>query len=198
MEGNRALSEDAAVNNAANKVQSSMQKIRVSLDRAFETGELTHLVTPSLEEVITQDSHWEDLSAIFEIAEKYKDAGIELNAHDANFDALHLAAALMRLSTIVGYTKGVAHQADSNRKFQNSQAVIMAKHLAESEHGMKLAEAAAENIARASSREALQYAGTSNITSEVLTSIYYSTSAFVRVLEGVAQRTHYERKLSGD
>lgn len=190
------MSETNKVKETANKVSSTIEAIQNSLGRAFQTGELTHLVTPSLEEVVTEEHHWKDLSFIFEIAEKYREEGIELNAHDANFDALHLAAALMRLSSVVGYSKGVAHQAESNRKFQNSQAVIMAKHLAESEHGLKLSEAGAENIARSSSREAIEQAGVANITSEVLSNCYFASMTFIRVLEGVAQRMHYEKKLS--
>ena len=190
------MSETNKVKETANKVSSTIEAIQNSLGRAFQTGELTHLVTPSLEEVVTEEHHWKDLSFIFEIAEKYREEGIELNAHDANFDALHLAAALMRLSSVVGYSKGVAHQAESNRKFQNSQAVIMAKHLAESEHGLKLSEAGAENIARSSSREAIEQAGVANITSEGLSNCYFASMTFIRVLEGVAQRMHYEKKLS--
>ena len=190
------MSETNKVKETANKVSSTVEAIQSSLGRAFETGELTHLVTPSLEEVVTEEHHWKDLSFIFEIAEKYREEGIELNAHDANFDALHLAAALMRLSSVVGCSKGVAHQAESNRKFQNSQAVIMAKHLAESEHGLKLSEAGAENIARSRSREAIEQAGVANITSEVLSNCYFASMTFIRVLEGVAQRLHYEKKMS--
>lgn len=190
------MSEEAKVKNSAKKLTSTINAIQKSLNNAFKSGELTHLVTPSLEEVITEENHWQDLSFIFEIAEKYRHDGMELNAHDANFDTLHLAAALMRLSTVVGYAKGVAHQAESNRKFQNSQAVIMAKHLAESEHGIKLAEAAADNIARSSSREAIELAGVANVTAEVLSNAYFATQTFVRVLEGVAQRLHYERRVA--
>lgn len=190
------MSDEKKVSKTANKVTSTIEAIQNSLGRAFKTGELTHLVTPSLEEVITEEHHWKDLSFIFEVAEKYREEGMELNAHDANFDALHLAAALMRLSAVVGYSKGVAHQAESNRKFQNSQAVIMAKHLAESEHGIKLAEAAADNIARSSSRDAIEMAGVANVTSEVLSNCYYASLTFIRVLEGCAQRMHYEKKLS--
>lgn len=191
------MSDDTnKVSKSAKKLTSTIEQIQSRLGQAFETGELTHLVTPSLEEVVTEEGHWKDLSFIFEVAEKYRDEGIELNAHDANFDSLHLAAALMRLSSVVGYSKGVAHQAESNRKFQNSQAVIMAKHLAESEHGIKLAEAAADNIARSSSRDAIELSGVANITSEVLSNCYYASLTFIRVLEGVAQRMHYEQKMS--
>ena len=59
-----------------------------------------------------------------------------------------------------------------------------------------LLEAAADNIARSSSRDAIELSGVANITSEVLSNCYYASLTFIRVLEGVAQRMHYEQKMS--
>ena len=124
--------------------------------------------------------------------EKYKDGDFERFMPEIESDLIKLSAGILRISTLVGYMKGNAQHADDIRRVLRSRYHLQAREIAE-DLNIKLTEASAESISRVAAKEQYKYHGEAAISHEMLSSRYFSAMAFVRVLEGVAQRPQHER-----
>ncbi len=147
---------------------------------------------PSYEQVLFDDKHWEDIVYIYKIMEKYKDGDFDKFIAEIDTDLIMLSAGIVRLSTLVGYMKGSFYHAESSRRVLRSKYHVRTKQIAE-DLNIKITEALAESISRVEASEFYRYTSELSISQEMLQSLYYSAMAFVRVLEGSAQRLQHER-----
>jgi len=147
---------------------------------------------PSYEQVLFDDKYWEDIVYIYKIIEKYKDGDFDKFIAEIDTDLIMLSAGIVRLSTLVGYMKGSFYHAESSRRVLRSKYHVRTKQIAE-DLNIKITEALAESISRVEASEFYRYTSELSISQEMLQSLYYSAMAFVRVLEGSAQRLQHER-----
>ena len=172
------------------KAMNSLKRIKRRLsEQSIDNSDMN---PPSYHEVLMDESHWEDISFIYTIMEKYKDGDFERFMPEIESDLIKLSAGILRISTLVGYMKGNAQHADDIRRVLRSRYHLQAREIAE-DLNIKLTEASAESISRVAAKDQYKYHGEAAISHEMLSSLYFSAMAFVRVLEGVAQRLQHER-----
>jgi hypothetical protein len=150
------------------------------------------LVAPSYHEVLMDERHWTDIEFVYKILEKYRGGDFDRFMPEIESDLIKLSAGILRISTLVGYMKGNTQHADGIRRVLCSKYHIQIKEIAE-DMNIRLTESAAESMSRVAAKEQYQYHGEVAISHEMLSSLYFSAMAFVRVLEGVAQRLQHEK-----
>ena len=176
--------------NQSKKAMNSLERIKERL--AQDEKDESEYRAPSYEEVLFDDKHWEDIVYIYKIMEKYKDGDFDKFIVEIDADLIMLSAGIVRLSTLVGYMKGSFYHAESSRRVLRSKYHVRTKQIAE-DLNIKITEALAESISRVEASEFYRYISELSISQEMLQSLYYSAMAFVRVLEGSAQRLQHER-----
>jgi len=176
----------AKVDNAV----STFEKIRSELlvRNENEDGSST---PPPYEELLMDEGHYEEIIAIHEIITRYSSHDYSTLSPTINQDVVKLSAFIVRLSTVLGYSKGIASNADHNYRLMRSRYHIQIREIAE-EMGLKMSDTAAEQMARVQARDWQESESYYTIVHEMLSALYFSALAFVRVLEGAAQRLHHE------
>jgi hypothetical protein len=182
--------DDINLVNKSKEAMNSLRRIKNRLEQ--ENKDNTDLKIPSYEEVLFDDKHWEDIIFIYKIMEKYQGGDFDTFIAEIDSDLVKLSAGIVRISTLVGYMKGSFHYSESNRKIVRSRCHIKVKQIAE-DLNIKITEAIAESMSRVEAKNFYNHSSELLITQEMLQSLYYSTMAFVRVLEGVAQRFQHEK-----
>jgi hypothetical protein len=176
--------------NQSKKAMNSLERIKERL--AQDEKDESEYRAPSYEEVLFDDKHWEDIVYIYKIMEKYRDGDFDKFIAEIDADLIMLSAGIVRLSTLVGYMKGSFYHAESSRRVLRSKYHVRTKQIAE-DLNIMITEALAESISRVEASEFYRYTSELSISQEMLQSLYYSAMAFVRVLEGSAQRLQHER-----
>lgn len=172
------------------KAINSLRRIKERFSK--QVNDDSDMKAPSYHEALMDESHWDDINFIYLILEKYQNGEFDKFMPDIESDLVSLSAGIVRISTLVGYMKGNAQHADDVRRVLRSKYHIQVKEIAE-DLNIKLTEAAAESISRVAAKEQYRYHGEATISHEMLSSLYFSAMAFVRVLEGVAQRFQHEK-----
>lgn len=147
---------------------------------------------PAYDEILTDDNHWEEISYVYQIIDKYRDCDFDTYIGEIDQDLIHLQAGIVRLSTLVGFTKGLAVASETDRKFVHAKVHIQIKEIAD-RLGLKITDSAAEKMSRTETSEYQEISSYHITANEMLQTLYYSAQAFVRVLEGVAQRYQHEK-----
>jgi len=175
----------------ATKAVNAFEKIRKKLLDKNSDG-YGGMSPPAYEEVLTDDIYWEEISYIYSIINNYRSCDFDSMAHEINKDLIERQGGIIRLATLVGFAKGTATMAESDRKLVSAKLHIQIREIAE-ELNLKMTDSAAEKMSRAESQGHQEMAAYSLTAFEMLQALYFSSMAFVRVLEGVAQRLHHER-----
>lgn len=180
----------------ADEAMNVFQRIRNELTSRNILNDGT-MSPPPYEEMLMDDAHWNEIEYVYKIINKYRDMDYDGHLTEINQDLVKLSAGVIRLSTVVGYAKGIASNAESNRKLVQAKLHIQIREIAE-ELNLKITETAAESMSRAEAKDLQRYASISGITQEMLQALYFASLAFVRVLEGAAQRLYHESRRSID
>jgi len=172
------------------KAMNSLKRIKKRISE--QSVDNSDMNPPSYHEILMEESHWEDISFIYSIMEKYRDGDFDRFMHEIESDLVKLSAGILRISTLVGYLKGSVQHADGVRRVLRSRYHLQAREAAE-DLNIKLTEASAESISRENAKDQYKYHGEVSMSHEMLSSLYFSAIQFVKTLEGVASRLQREK-----
>jgi hypothetical protein len=150
------------------------------------------LKQPEYQAAFENDRVQETINKIEKILGRYTASTITLE--QGNKDVITLSALLVNLSIDIGNAQGLSTHFEHNRKTAYAEAFTDIIQIAE-EDGLKISNAEAENISRSVSKEATEIAAQAEMTSRVMTYMYYAAKSFVDILNSTLNRMSRENSL---
>jgi len=151
---------------------------------------------PTMEDYKMSSSYFEEVARALKIIREYSDGSRIYDPAAVAQDALVLASIHAHLSEAVGYLQGMSSRGESQRKVNKAAYALCIKKerdaLLDKGEPVKITERDVDEASRVLSKDAHDAARDAETISRMISAAWYSIGDFVRILNTVAGKHHWE------